>query len=97
MRLCDFGSCVTGHIFVRNVEEKAAAEEIIGKETTPMYRSPEMIDLYMRDILTEKTDIWVRYWIGVLDVDFNLQYVFYEHCMKNVAGSSSVSFPFPLT
>lgn len=60
MRLCDFGSCVTGHIFVRNVEEKAAAEEIIGKETTPMYRSPEMIDLYMRDILTEKTDIWVR-------------------------------------
>jgi AP2-associated kinase len=61
VRLCDFGSCVTGHIYVRNVEEKAAAEEIIGKETTPMYRSPEMIDLYMRDILTEKTDIWVKY------------------------------------
>ena len=24
-----------------------------------MYRAPEMIDLYMRDELTEKTDIWV--------------------------------------
>lgn len=60
MRLCDFGSCVIGHVPLRNVEERAAAEEIIGKETTQIYRSPEMIDLYMRDVLTEKSDIWVR-------------------------------------
>jgi hypothetical protein len=46
-------------VYIRNAEEKAAAEEIIGKETTQMYRSPEMIDLYMRDVLTEKSDIWV--------------------------------------
>jgi hypothetical protein len=60
VRLCDFGSCVIGHVPLRNVEERAAAEEIIGKETTQIYRSPEMIDLYMRDVLTEKSDIWVR-------------------------------------
>jgi hypothetical protein len=24
-----------------------------------MYRAPEMVDLYIRDVLTEKTDIWV--------------------------------------
>lgn len=23
-----------------------------------MYRAPEMVNLYMRDVLTEKTDIW---------------------------------------
>ena len=49
-----------GNVPLRNVEERAAAEEIIGKETTQIYRSPEMIDLYMRDLLTEKSDIWVR-------------------------------------
>ena len=44
---------------MRNVDEKAAAEEIISKETTQMYRSPELVDLYMRDVLTIKSDIWV--------------------------------------
>ena len=60
VRLCDFGSCVIGRISIRNAEEKAAAEEIILKETTQMYRSPELVDLYMREVLTEKSDIWVR-------------------------------------
>ena len=58
IRLCDFGSCSIGYVNVRNANERAAAEESIAKETTQMYRAPEMIDLYMRDILTEKTDIW---------------------------------------
>lgn len=47
-----------GYIYLRNASERAAAEEVIGKETTQMYRAPEMVDLYMRDVLTEKTDIW---------------------------------------
>ena len=50
---------MAGPVPIRNADERAAAEEIIGKETTQMYRAPEMIDLYMRDVLTEKTDIWV--------------------------------------
>ena len=47
-----------GYVNIRNVEERQAAEEIIAKETTLIYRSPELVDLYMRDILTEKSDIW---------------------------------------
>lgn len=58
MRLCDFGSCLESPILLRNVEERNRAEESIAKETTQMYRSPEMVDLYMRPQLTEKADIW---------------------------------------
>lgn len=46
-------------MYVRTPEEKSQAEEDIGRNTTQMYRAPEMVDLYMRDVLTEKTDIWV--------------------------------------
>lgn len=59
VKLCDFGSCVIGYVPTRTPEEKSKAEEVISKETTQMYRAPEMVDLYMRDELTEKTDIWV--------------------------------------
>ncbi len=45
-------------ILLRNVTERQAAEESINKETTQMYRAPEMVNLYMRDLLTEKCDIW---------------------------------------
>jgi AP2-associated kinase len=58
VRLCDFGSCLEAPILLRNVEERNKAEESIAKETTQMYRAPEMVDLYMRNQLTEKTDIW---------------------------------------
>jgi serine/threonine protein kinase len=40
------------------MEDKADVEELLAKTTTQMYRAPEMIDLYMREELTEKTDIW---------------------------------------
>ena len=59
LKLCDFGSCITGYMPTRTPEERSKAEENIGKETTQMYRAPEMVDLYLRDELTEKTDIWV--------------------------------------
>ena len=58
VKLCDFGSCIFGIVSVRNQAEKADAEEAINKETTPAYRAPEMVDLYMRSELTFKTDIW---------------------------------------
>eukprot|EP01035_Chromulina_nebulosa_P020570 gene20570-26676_t len=58
VRICDFGSCVSGYTYLRNSEERSNAEEIISKETTQMYRAPEMVDLYLRQVLTEKTDIW---------------------------------------
>jgi len=58
VRICDFGSCCEGYTMLRSASERSAAEETIAKETTQMYRSPEMIDLFMRPQLTEKTDIW---------------------------------------
>lgn len=58
MQLCDFGSCLELPILIRNVDERTKAEESIQKETTQMYRAPEMCNLYMRDQLTEKTDVW---------------------------------------
>eukprot|EP01034_Spumella_vulgaris_P021833 gene21833-27904_t len=58
LRLCDFGSCVEGNIPISTATGRQDAEEIIQKETTQMYRAPEMVDLYMRPVLTEKTDIW---------------------------------------
>ena len=59
VKLCDFGSCSFGHTYLRDINERSNAKEVIDKETTPMYRAPEMIDLYLREELTEKTDIWV--------------------------------------
>ena len=58
LRLCDFGSCVVGPVYVNSQEARADADEVIQKTTTQMYRSPELVDLYMRDVLTEKSDIW---------------------------------------
>lgn len=43
---------------MRNQREREKADDGIQKETTQMYRAPEMINLYMREQLTEKTDIW---------------------------------------
>ena len=66
MRLCDFGSCSFGHTPLRTQEERGIAEEVIAKETTQMYRAPEMVDLHTRDQLTEKTDIWVSIYYTII-------------------------------
>lgn len=58
IKLIDFGSCVVGYTPLRNAEDRSRAEDVIARETTQMYRAPEMVDLFMRDELTEKTDIW---------------------------------------
>lgn len=58
VRICDFGSCIFGDVFIGTPEARNAAEEIVAKQSTLIYRAPEMVDLYMRDVLTFKTDIW---------------------------------------
>jgi len=58
VRLCDFGSCAESPVWVRDMGERTAAEDVILRETTQTYRAPEMCDLYMRIQLTEKTDVW---------------------------------------
>ncbi|ONK70160.1 uncharacterized protein A4U43_C05F30890 [Asparagus officinalis] len=57
-KLCDFGSTSTNHKCFDKPEEMGIEEDNIRKHTTPAYRAPEMWDLYRRDIISEKVDIW---------------------------------------
>jgi len=57
-KLCDFGSAVFGNVDLKTPRARAEAEEVIQKMTTQMFRSPEMVDLYMSKKLTPSTDVW---------------------------------------
>jgi serine/threonine protein kinase len=57
-KLGDFGSAVIGHVDLKTPEARQAAEEVVQKTTTQMFRSPEMVDLFMAKRLTQSTDIW---------------------------------------
>eukprot|EP00731_Ephydatia_muelleri_P018322 Em0011g362a len=61
IKLCDFGSATTKRIHPDHSWtqiQRGLAEEEINKNTTPMYRAPEMIDLYSNNPINEKSDIW---------------------------------------
>lgn len=62
-KLCDFGSCSPVKPAPQSVVECRLLEEDIQKHTTLQYRSPEMIDVYRRLPVDEKSDIWA---LGVL-------------------------------
>ncbi|KAK0481836.1 kinase-like domain-containing protein, partial [Armillaria novae-zelandiae] len=53
-KLCDFGSAAT---------ELRALEADLNRHTTLQYRAPEMVDLYLRRPVDEKSDVWA---LGVL-------------------------------
>ncbi|XP_065046665.1 uncharacterized protein LOC135678138 isoform X2 [Musa acuminata AAA Group] len=57
-KLCDFGSTSTNHKCFDKPEEMGIEEDIIRKHTTPAYRAPEMWDLFRKEVLCEKVDIW---------------------------------------
>ncbi|WZY81712.1 probable serine/threonine-protein kinase DDB_G0280111 [Brassica napus] len=57
-KLCDFGSVSTNHKVFERAEEMGIEEDNIRKHTTPAYRAPEMWDLFRREIISEKVDIW---------------------------------------
>ncbi|KAJ4848802.1 hypothetical protein Tsubulata_037239 [Turnera subulata] len=57
-KLCDFGSSSTNHKRFEKPEEMGIEEDNIRKYTTPAYRAPEMWDLFRRDVISEKVDIW---------------------------------------
>ncbi|KAF8650179.1 hypothetical protein HU200_064034 [Digitaria exilis] len=57
-KLCDFGSVSTNHKCFDKPEEMGIEEDNIRKHTTPAYRAPEMWDLYRREVISEKVDIW---------------------------------------
>uniref|UniRef100_A0A4X2LW69 Cyclin G associated kinase n=1 Tax=Vombatus ursinus TaxID=29139 RepID=A0A4X2LW69_VOMUR len=61
IKLCDFGSATTvSHYPDYNwtAQKRAMVEEEITRNTTPMYRTPEIIDLYSNFPIGEKQDIW---------------------------------------
>ncbi|KAM4879188.1 LOW QUALITY PROTEIN: cyclin-G-associated kinase [Sylvia borin] len=61
IKLCDFGSATTTAYYPDynwSAQKRALVEEEITRNTTPMYRTPEMIDLYSNFPIGEKQDIW---------------------------------------
>ncbi|XP_063311580.1 cyclin-G-associated kinase isoform X2 [Pelobates fuscus] len=61
VKLCDFGSATTiAHYPDYNwtAQKRAIVEDEITRNTTPMYRTPEIIDLYSNFPIGEKQDIW---------------------------------------
>lgn len=57
-KLCDFGSVSSIINPPANVEEFQLIQDDIMKNTTPQYRAPEMLDLYRRQPINEKSDVW---------------------------------------
>ncbi|PHH69069.1 hypothetical protein CDD82_97 [Ophiocordyceps australis] len=62
-KLCDFGSAAPPRPAPTTVVECRLADEDVQRHTTLQYRSPEMIDVYRKQPLNEKSDIWA---LGVL-------------------------------
>ncbi|THY64325.1 hypothetical protein D6C97_02702 [Aureobasidium pullulans] len=62
-KLCDFGSTAPPRPAATNAQEGRIIEEDIQRHTTMQYRSPEMVDVWRRQPIDEKSDIWA---LGVL-------------------------------
>ena len=62
-KLCDFGSAAPPKPAPQTVVECRLMEEDVQKHTTLQYRSPEMVDVYRKQPLDQKIDIWA---LGVL-------------------------------
>ncbi|KAK4231521.1 Serine/threonine-protein kinase ppk30 [Podospora fimiseda] len=62
-KLCDFGSAASPRPAPNTVVECRLMDEDVQKHTTMQYRSPEMVDVYRKQPIDEKSDIWA---LGVL-------------------------------
>ncbi|ROV99084.1 hypothetical protein VMCG_06642 [Cytospora schulzeri] len=62
-KLCDFGSAASPRPAPTTVVECRLVDEDVQKHTTMQYRSPEMVDVYRKQPIDEKSDIWA---LGVL-------------------------------
>ncbi|KAM5192660.1 cyclin-G-associated kinase isoform 2-T2 [Mantella aurantiaca] len=61
IKLCDFGSATSiAHYpdYSWSAQRRAIVEDEMIRNTTPMYRTPEIIDLYSNFPIGEKQDIW---------------------------------------
>lgn len=57
-KLCDFGSAAPARPPATTAAEGRLIEDDINRHTTLQYRSPEMIDVYRKQPIDEKADIW---------------------------------------
>ncbi|KAL3419590.1 Serine/threonine-protein kinase ppk30 [Phlyctema vagabunda] len=62
-KLCDFGSTAPPRPAATTATECRLIEDDVQKHTTMQYRSPEMVDVYRKQPIDEKSDIWA---LGVL-------------------------------
>ncbi|KAF9531881.1 hypothetical protein CPB83DRAFT_847965 [Crepidotus variabilis] len=62
-KLCDFGSATTVSNPPTNMQEIRALEADLNRHTTLQYRAPEMVDVYSKRSVNEKSDVWA---LGVL-------------------------------
>ncbi|KAF2101376.1 kinase-like protein, partial [Rhizodiscina lignyota] len=62
-KLCDFGSTAPPRPAASTAAEGRLIEDDVQRHTTMQYRSPEMIDVYRKQPIDEKSDIWA---LGVL-------------------------------
>lgn len=62
-KLCDFGSAAPPRPAPLTVVDCRLMDEDVQKHTTLQYRSPEMVDVYRKQPINEKSDIWA---LGVL-------------------------------
>ncbi|KAK5069874.1 Ark- serine/threonine protein kinase [Lithohypha guttulata] len=57
-KLCDFGSAAPARPAATTAAEGRLIEDDVKRHTTLQYRSPEMIDVYRKQPIDEKSDIW---------------------------------------
>ncbi|KAI1001015.1 hypothetical protein K3495_g7181 [Podosphaera aphanis] len=89
-KLCDFGSTAPPKPVSTTAAECRLVEEDIQKHTTLQYRSPEMVDVYRKLPIDEKSDIWA---LGVLL--YKLCYYTTPFEGQNQLAILNASFKFP--
>ena len=65
-KLCDFGSVATARPPPSTVAEMREVELDINTHTTIQYRAPEMVDVYQRRVIDEKSGEWHNLSLGKL-------------------------------
>jgi serine/threonine protein kinase len=83
-KLCDFGSCSKQFYQCRNAQDVTIAEVELGQKMTMLYRSPESLDLWKKQRVDAKADVWA---LGVLFyVTVFLDYPFDEQSTAIIRG-----------